>query len=184
MALHNTVWDGRVLHDMPAAYFTSTQSASGALRSVITVPAQEWPVFLHKVRITASEAVETCIYNTGGTIVTPITSGSTEVAGINYEPGDQNDPSNVVLYQSFVGYRGNTNMGLLGTPGYLETSSAAGVLESVPDGLIIPPYCGLAVATTAVNRALSLRCHGQEIRFRYVVMDGYPVPLELILGRR
>ena len=180
----NVEWDGRIFHEMPAAFFTSSQSASGALRSVITIPAQTWPVFIHNLRVTASEAVETCIYNTASAIVTPITSGSAEVAGINYVPGDDaGEPTDVVLYQSFTGYRGNSNMGLLGTPGYLETSSAAGVLESVPDGLIIPPHCGLAVATAAVNRALSLRCHGREIRFRYTIADGFPVPVELLRSR-
>lgn len=163
---------------MPAAHFTSSRSGASSLRSVVTIPAQKFPVFIFLLRATASTAVETCIYNVNNAIVTPITASSTEVAGVNYQPGHQGSTlTDVVLYQSFTGTRPDTGMGLLGTPGYLETSSAAGVLISVPDKTIIPPFCGLAIATTSTNTALAVSCKGAEIRYAYELdPQGFPVP--------
>lgn len=164
-----------MIHEMPAAYFTSEISGSSGKRSVVTVPAKRFPVFLHFCRVTASEPVEYCIYNTATPLV-PIQESSTEVAGVNYTPGSESNTGDVVLYQSFTGYRADTGFGLFGTPGVEETADSSGVLGGLPR--IIPPFCGLAVCTTQTNRALKLIAHGAEIRFSYEIdlLSGFPVP--------
>lgn len=165
---------------MPFAYFTASISGASGKRSCITIPVKQFPVWLRKLRVTASEPVETCIWNTSSTIVTPINnpSGGTEVAGVNVVPGEQgSSPVGVVLYQSFAGYHTDAGFGLLGTSGFLETASATGELLSVPDKTIIPPFCGLAIQGTGTNRALAVAAIGYEIRFAYEVDDnGVPVP--------
>lgn len=163
------------IYTMPFAHFTSSRAGTGSKRTVVTIPAKKYPVWIRVIRCTASEPIETCIYNISNPLVTPITESSEEVAGINCTQGDEN--GGVVFYQSFTGYRGDSNMGFLGTPGFLETASAAGVMLSLPDKTIIPPFCGIAVSGTGTNRALAVAAVGYEIRFSYEIDgDGIPVP--------
>ena len=165
---------------MPFAHFTCSTAATAGKRSVCTIFTYQHPVWCRVLRTTADEPIETCIVNTSNTIVVPINNptGGDQVAGINIVPGSQEaSPSGVVLYEAREGYRTDAAMGLLGTDGFLETASSTGVMLSLPDKTIIPPYCTLAVAGVSTNRALALACVGYEIRFGYEVDDnGVPVP--------
>lgn len=176
------------IYECPFAYFTSSVSGSSGKRSVITIFANNFPVWLRKIRYTASEAVETCLYNTANIIVVPINNPApgTQVAGITCYPGAQVIAGNDdVRYQSFIGYRTDTAMGILGTPGFLETAGTDGSLLSVPDKTIIPPYCGLAIATTGTNKTVACAAVGYDIRFGYEIdSTGTPVPRRIPGGRR
>ena len=166
------------IYECPFASFTSQVSGVSGKRSVITIFTAKTPVWVRKLRYTASEAVETAIYN----IITPLApinnpSGGTQVAGITCFPGAQTLSADDVTYQSFIGYRTDTAMGLLGTPGFLETSDSDGNLLSLPDKQIIPAYCGIAISTTSTNRTVAAACVGYEIRFSYELDEnGTPVP--------
>lgn len=167
------------IYECPFASFTSQISGASGKRSVITIFADKFPVWVRKLRYTASEAVETCIYNTGNVIVVPINNptGGTQVAGITAYPGLQSLPNDDVTYKSFIGYRTDTNMGLLGTPGFLETATSAGELLSIPDKQIIPPFCGIAIATQGTNKTVAAAVVGYEIRFGYELDEnGTPIP--------
>lgn len=164
------------------ASFQAISPAVSGRRSVITVKANDRDVILLYANVYAGapgtyvlgQPIEMGLRNLSNAIFpAAIAANSAEVSGLNFVPGFSNPSASgfgqlVVTYQSFVGDRGNTNVGaFLGNGSALVLSALASRDVLMPwassGRLRVPAGCELFFSCNTVDTVLQLDCFGCEI---------------------